>query len=600
MASSQNRSARGYAVALVTIILAASSVFEAAPARGAEPASESSERTKWFVDASYGMFIHWGPYSEAAGKWNGKYFYGTGESPRFHTDVSLEEYDEFSRTFNPVHFNADEWVAVAKAAGMRYITFTSKHSDGFAMFHSKASPHNIVDMTPFERDPMKELADACAKEDIKLCLYYSQYFDRWGPQGNRWLHLKETDWPRNDKRWNDLFLDYYENKCKPQIREILTGYGPIGMVWFDGQGLTKEQALEVVDLIAETQPECLISERIRHDLGEIKGYGDSEFPKEVVDKPAEAIFTHNDTWGYIERDNNWKGPKEIIHRLVKCKGKGANFMLNVGPKGDGTFPELAVAILKKAGVWIKKHEESIYGTAHSPFPDLSWGECTSRPGKLYLHVLKWPLDLKLRVPSIADNVTSLNLLATGTRLEWDKAGSDILVHLPARCPDPINTVIVASYEGQLGVDPVPTLMENFALTLDAYFAELSGDAEPLGFYYKEEFGSWYKADVVHRWSSEGDVATWQFRAPKAGLYFIELDYSYATSSPKREGLIMIDDTEKLYFECKSTGDERQYFQPQTVGGIRVNEPGYHKISIRPTGEGEEFIKLRSLTIATFE
>ena len=598
MKLTKDNSISRHAVLLCAAIFSVGACTHAEPVKKTESGSPSAERTKWFVDASYGMFIHWGPYSEAAGKWNGKYFYGTGESPRFHTDISLEEYDEFCATFNPVKFNADEWVAVAKAAGMRYITFTSKHSDGFAMFHSKASPHNIVDMTPFKRDPIKELAEACEKENIKLCLYYSQYFDRWGPTGNSWRHLKERKMTPEEQ--DALFLEYYENKCKPQVKEILTGYGPIGMVWFDGRGLTKEQALEVVDLIHTHQPGCLISERIRHDLGEVKGYGDSEFPKEYVNKPAEAIFTHNDTWGYIERDNNWKSSKEIIHRLVMCKGKGANFMLNVGPKGDGTFPELAVDILKRAGKWIKKHEESIYGAAHSPFPELSWGECSHRPGKLYLHVLEWPLDLKLRVPSIADNAKSLNLLASGKKVKFIKDGNDIIVNLPARCPDLVNTVIVVNYEGELNIDPVPTLMENFKLELDAYFAKLYGKAEPLGFYYKEEFGSWYKADIVNRWSSESDYATWQFRAPRAGLYFVELDYSYPSSSPKREGLIMIDDSEKLYFECKSTGDQRQFFQPQPVGVIRVSKPGYHKISIRPTGEGEEFIKLRTLKISTFE
>ena len=596
MRQGNNYAMRRYAVLLCALIFSVAVCSDAEPSRKTE--SQSTDRTKWFVDAGFGMFIHWGPYSEAAGKWNGKYFYGTGESPRFQVDMSLEEYDEFSRTFNPVKFNADEWVAVAKAAGMRYITFTSKHSDGFAMFHSKASKHNIFDATPFKRDPLKELAEACRKADIKLCLYYSQYFDRWGPKGNRWRHLKESN--LTPKEMDALFLEYYETKCKPQLKEIITGYGPIGVIWFDGRGLTKEQALEVVDLIHTHQSDCLVNARIGHDLGEIIGFGDSGSPKEVKEGPAEAISTHNDTWGYIERDNNWKSSKDIIRRIVKNNAKGANFMLNVGPKGDGTFPELAVVVLKNVGKWISKHEESIYCTRHSPFPELSWGDCTHRPGKLYLHVLEWTDDRMLRVPSIADNVKAVHLLVGGKKLKYTKDGKDILVHLPGRCPDPVNTVIVLNYKGELNIDPVRTLMDNCETEFDAFHAELSGNAEHLRYSYSEEFGSWHRVDAIWKWSSEKDFATWKFRAPKAGLYFVELDYSYPTSSPKREGLIMIDDSEKLYFECKSTGDKRQYSQKQPVGVIRVNEPGYHEISIRPTGKGEEFIQLRSLKVRPFE
>jgi alpha-L-fucosidase len=343
-----------------------------------------------------------------------------------------------------------------------------------------------------------------------------------------------------------------------------------------------------------------VSERIGYGLGEIRGLGDSELPQKVIEEPAEAIFTHNDTWGYIERDNNWKSSKEIIHHLVKCNAKGANFMLNVGPKGDGTFPEIAVAVMKNAGKWIKKNQESIYGTTHSPFPELSWGECTHRSEKLYLHVLKWPDDMKIRVPFIADNVESIRLLVGGKKLKYTKDGKDVLVQLPERCPDPVNTVIVVNYMGDLNIESVQTLMENCEVEFDVVFADLSGNAKQLGFHYSEEFGSWYKANLINKWSSEKDFVSWQFRAPRAGLYAVELDYSYPTSSPKREGLIMIDDDEKLYFECKGTGDQRHHFQKQPVGVIRISEPGYHKLSIRPTGEGEEFVKLRSLKMEPFE
>jgi len=562
MKLSQNNLTSRYTVLMCAVILCLGACNNAGPVKTTESESQSSDRTKWFVDAKYGMFIHWGPYAVAGGEWEGKHYYGSGELIKGQAHISQEEYEELSRRFNPVKFDAEQWVDIARQAGMKYITITTIHSDGFLMYHSKESNFNIFDFTPFKRDPLKELSEACRKAGIKLCVYCS--------------------------------------KRKSQLKEILTGYGPIGMAWFDGGGLTKEQAQEISDWVHSFQPDCLVSERIGHGLGEIKGFGDSEFPKEVIKEPAEAITTHNDSWGYIERDNNWKSPKEIIHHLVKCNAKGANFMLNVGPKGDGTFPEMAVAVIKNAGQWISKHEESIYGTTHSPFPELSWGECTHRPGKLYLHVLEWPDDLKLRVPSIAGNVESIRLLVGGKKLKYTRDGKDILVHLPVPCPDPVNTVIVVNYTGDLNIDPVRTLMENCDVELDAFHADISGSANHLGIYFMEEYGSWYKADLINKWSSEKDMASWEFRAPKAGLYAVELDYSYPTSSTKREGLIMIDDNEKLYFECKSTGDQRHHFQKQPVGVIRVSEPGYHKLSIRPTGEGEEFIKLRTLRLSMFE
>jgi len=218
------------------------------------------DKAKWFRDAKYAMFIHWGPYSEAGGLWKGKRYYGSGEWIMRRTKPTMEEYEALAARFNPVKFDADQWVKVAKDAGMKYIVITAKHHDGFAMWHSKASKFNIVDGTPYDRDPLKELAEACRKAGITFCVYYSQYNDWHEPNagGNTWTFKDPKD-----------FSIYYERKCKPQIKELLTGYGPLGLIWFDQPGaITRAQSKELADMVHTHQPNCLVSNRIGHNMGD--------------------------------------------------------------------------------------------------------------------------------------------------------------------------------------------------------------------------------------------------------------------------------------------------------------------------------------------
>jgi alpha-L-fucosidase len=552
----------------------------------------SGDKTEWFTNAKYGLFIHWGLYSVAGGKWEGKNYFGAGEWLMYRTKPALKEYEALAGQFNPVKFDASEWVRFAKKAGMKYIVVTAKHHDGFAMWHSKVSKYNIVDATPFHRDFLKELSEACGKAGIKLGVYYSQYNDWHEAEGgtNTWNFKGDVD-----------LETYFEKKVKPQIKELLTGYGPLVSFWFDQPGsFTKEQIKEIADIIHSYQPNCLVSDRIGYHMGDYRELHNSEIPVRIIKDPAETVCSVNDTWGYVEHDKNWKSTKEIIHMLVRCNGKGVNLLLNVGPAGDGSFPEMASDVLKNAGRWIKSNSVSIYGTSFSPFPDLSWGECTQRPGKLYLHVIEWPDDLSLRVPSIADNVKSVKLLRGGKKLRITKDGKDILIHLPSHQPDPVNTVLELNYEGNLNIDPELTQMENLKTEYKASLANLTGSSYLKSIRWTEEFGRSYHTKIIERWSSETDAIEWTFRAPETGLYAVDLYYSYSTSSLKREGLITIDDDEKLYFESKDTGDKSYHFQKQAVGVIRISEPGYHKISIRPIGDGDEFIKLRSLEMSPFE
>lgn len=557
-----------------------------------QQAVDSTNRVQWFSEAKFGMFMHWGLYSHAAGVWKDKKYYGIGEWLMNRAKIPVSEYETLATTFNPEKFNAKTWVKTAKQAGMKYIVITSKHHDGFAMFKSEASKFNIVDSTPFKRDPLKELADECHKEGLKICFYYSQYQDWHEPSGggNSW------DFPNN----KDKFGEYFESKCKPQIKELLTNYGPIGLIWFDTPGtMTKAQSRELLDMVHKYQPQCLVSSRVGNNEGDYTDLGDHELPAEIFKTPFESLFTHNDSWGYVWYDKNWRSPKELVQMLVKINGKGGNFLLNIGPQGDGELPAMSVKVLREVGNWVEKNEESVYGTSYSAFPTLSWGECTTRPGKLYLHVFDWPKNSMLRVPGLSCKIDSIKLLASAKKLKYSRETGDIMVTLPREMPDQLDTVLVVSYEGELNVDSTRALMEGCETTFLMLEGQLSGAAKIKKHSWMEEFGDWKHAQVVDGWKTEKDSILWKFRAPKAGEYWIELDYSYPSKSKRQEGVIQLSNNQQLLFETKDTGDKDSHFQPHRIGVISI-PAGTCELSIHPVGADDAFMKLRSVKLIPFE
>ena len=303
----------------------------------------------WFQQARFGLFVHWGLYAIPAGEWRGRQVPWLGEWIMHTARIPVREYEQLAKAFSPVRFNARDWVRLAEQAGMRYLVFTAKHHDGFAMFHSKADDFNIVDASPFGRDPVAELAEACARTTVKLALYYSQAQDWHEPHagtgeydegyGNRW------DFPQGTP---EGFQEYMERKALPQIRELLTQYGPVAMMWFDNPiaSFTRRHAETVKDLVRSIQPQCLISARIGHQLGDIRGFGDNQMPENGVACPAEACVTMNDTWGYKREGGIWKSPEELLALRRQADGRNCNLLLNVGPMADGSFPPEAVERLK--------------------------------------------------------------------------------------------------------------------------------------------------------------------------------------------------------------------------------------------------------------
>jgi len=412
---------------------------------------EAPDRTEWWREAKFGMFIHWGLYAVPAGEWKAGEIseHPYSEWIMYHLKIPVAEYEQLAPQFNPVKFDADEWVGLAKRAGMKYMVITSKHHDGFAMFDSKVTDYDIVDATPFGRDPIKELADACRKEGIRFGCYYSIDRDWHHPdaQGNELKQSNYWDYPDESKK---DFNKYLYEFALPQVRELLTGYGPIATIWFDGIAKkTAEQNEEIIKMIRALQPDCLINSRLgdwmTYKWGDYRSMGDNEVSNRDLGYGWENPGTLGHSYGYNKYDDDWKSPAEVIRMLVDIASNGGNYLLNIGPKGDGSIPAESVKILEAVGKWMDKNGESIYGTQPAPIEVPSWGKYTAKPGKLYIHVFEWPSNGQLTVPGVEDKVTRAHLLAEPDKrpLQFKQTSNgDVVLDLPVQAPDPSDTVIV--------------------------------------------------------------------------------------------------------------------------------------------------------------
>ena len=315
---------------------------------------------EFYKKAKFGMFIHWGLYSIPAGEWKGKRTDKPGEWLMTYNRIPIKEYEQLATVFNPIYFDAEEWVKLAKEAGMQYIVFTSKHQEGFAMYKSDVDSYNVVDATPFGRDVVAELA-ACKKYDMKLGLYYSQELDFHEEHGggvhyiDPWLNCEwANNWDFPDKEKKDLNI-YLEKKAKPQLKEILTKYGDLLLIWCDDPcEITPKQSQDIYDWIKSFQPDCLVPSRVGNGIGDIYSFADNKLPEENWEGLGEACVTMNDTWGYKGFDNNWKSVDELMEIKERCNSKGVNLLLNVGPDALGRIPAPSVEILKEMGRRIKK------------------------------------------------------------------------------------------------------------------------------------------------------------------------------------------------------------------------------------------------------
>lgn len=431
-------------------------------------------RMKWWRDARFGMFIHWGVYSVPAGTYKGQKINRIGEWIMNRGKIPVAEYQAFAKQFNPILYNPDEWVRMAKEAGMKYIVITAKHHDGFAMFKSNASKWNIVDATPYGKDVLKPLAAACKKYGIRLGFYYSQAQDWNNPGGAAARKPASEGWANPDSAKIDAYTaahnghwdpaqetrtmsQYIDEVAVPQVKELLTNYGDVAVLWWDTPtGMTDEYA-EKLKSVLKRQPMIITNDRLkRPDFP-----GDYKTPEqripnlaELDGKDWETCMTMNETWGYKSYANNWKSVETLVRNLIDIASKGGNYLLNVGPKADGTFPQQSIDILKGMGDWMKVNGEAIYGTTASPFAPVSWGRITAKEDNgrttLYLHVFDWPKDGKLVTPALANQVVSVRLLGSNEKIKAKTEDGAVEIKLPAKAPNAIASVIRLEVKGTVG------------------------------------------------------------------------------------------------------------------------------------------------------
>jgi alpha-L-fucosidase len=426
--------------------------------------AQRDARMAWWREAKFGMFIHFGLFSEAAGYWQGQPVGNMGEWMMKIAHIPVADYATLATKFNPVKFNADQWVALAKATGMKYIVITAKHHEGFAMYHSKLDKFNIVDATPFQRDVIKEMSAACARQGIKFGVYYSQDQD-WHHAGGGLAGAKVWDPAQvGDK------TDYVRNVDVPQVKELLTNYGPIAEFWWDCYGLNKKQAAILLPLLS-MQPNMLVNDRLGGDVRGDFGTPEGHIPDRVERGDWETCMTFNDTWGYKKDDHNWKSADTLIRQLVDCVSKNGNYLLNVGPTGEGEIPAPSVKRLRTVGKWMAVNGQSIYGAQPTIFGDELGGpsptkkdargnavfvpawqwRCTFKPaaegsgqaGKVFIHLFQWPGE-SWTLAHMKNRVTKAYLLADPrkTSLTIQQKGTDLTVSgLPHEAPDPTDTVL---------------------------------------------------------------------------------------------------------------------------------------------------------------
>jgi alpha-L-fucosidase len=441
------------------------------------------EKMAWFREAKFGLFINLGVYSQLGGVYQSKNQPGgSSEWIMNIMKIPVAEYRKVASDFNIVNYNADAWCELAKEAGMKYIVFDAKHHDGFALFKTKASKWNIVDATPYKKDPLEDLSKACKKHGLKLGIYYSHCQDWVNPGGaaaDRYAsHILEknatpeeraqaakidTFIRANNNHWDPeqtskTFEDYYNTVALVQMEELLTNYGRIDYFWFDTpRSITPDLTQKTEQLLKRLQPHILINDR----LGIGRHGGDVSTPERVVPPfdqlnggDWESCQTMNTAWGWKSWDHNWKDVKYFVSTLAEITGKGGNFLLNVGPKPDGAFPQESIDRLKQIGVWMKVNSEAIYGVKANPLTPVTWGALSKKDDKngnttLYASLFTWPENNEIVLSGLKQKVTRATFLANGKEVKTTLSENGLKISLPAEAPDNVVTVIKLEVDGHI-------------------------------------------------------------------------------------------------------------------------------------------------------
>jgi len=491
------------------------------------------QRLEWWREARFGMFVHWGVYAGMGGQWKDqKITSGYSEHIQRRLKIPIAQYRaEVAGSFNPTNFNADEWIRLAKAAGMGYFIITSKHHDGFAMWPSKASDYNIVDATPFKRDPMKELRAACRKHGVKFGFYYSHAFD-WGEEngpGNDWDYknpggdtlIGGRDWWTTTPEFLPKAKKYVDEKSIPQLRELIKNYDP-DIFWFDTpHKLPPWENARIMKAVREASPRVVINGRLLRGMGDYDSTADkpAEFPPHERD--WEGIPTTNESYGWSPFDHSHKPAPHFVGLVIKAAARGGNILMNIGPMGDGRIDPKDAAILAGIADWWKVNGESIRGSTRTPLPVQAWGESTRKGNRLYLHVFDWPANGKLVVGGLKSDVKKAYLLSDTKRsaLKVKRVNPlDVSIEVPAGAPDRIASVVVVECEKEPAADPARLLQPAFASdTLRTFDGKLNGS--------DLRFGAGKKSDAyVLGWTRKTDFVSWPVRLNEPATFDVEVTY----------------------------------------------------------------------------
>ena len=547
--------------------------------------AQTKPSTAWFADAGFGIFLHWGAYSTAAGRWNGRERTKDlwGEWIMNRAGISKPEYEALAKRFNATDFNPEEWAGVLKSSGARYVVLTAKHHEGFAMYRSKVSPFNVVDWPrDFHRDAVRELGDAVRKEGLRFGIYYSQ----------------QVDWYRLGKGGD--FNEYFNKVCLPQVSELLSDYGPVSLMWFDIGLKERSQTDQLRALVRRLQPDALISPRIGPGGGDYSGGGDNEVPQTVKPAPWESCMTLNHHWATYPQDVYQRSPTEVIRLLADIRSKGGNMLLDIGPDEAGRLAPRDVVVLRLLGKWLQTFGASIYGVGASPLAPVPWGRITAgRDNMLYLHVFEIPPCGGVVLPGVAGKIDSAWLLGDPQRKPLavvPRGGIDHLIELdpnnaPASALNADDTVVAVKLSAGATYDATRLADNDCRNEFFPSSAKLVGDAG-----YKHQRLVWVDADdpavekarydEIGILNSPSSGFEWGFRTNQAGDFHVIVACNEPNSSPGRI-LVRIDEQT---FGAESSpcgpdvtaGSKNLFpanFHPVRLGTVSLPTAGLHRMKV---------------------
>ena len=552
-----------------------------------DPAAEADRdaRMQWWHEAKFGMFVHWGIYSVVGGQYKGQELPNSAEWMMNKGRIPIAEYEQYANQFNPTKFDAVEFVARAKDAGMKYLVITAKHHDGFSMFASKATKYNVVDATPFGRDIMKELAVACRDAGIRFGFYYSQAQD-WhhpGGFGNNW-----------DKTLKKVSKEeYVREKAAPEVKQLLTEYGTVGIFWWDTPRKMSKEAYDSLFLQTSLQPGVITNDRLGKDYPGDHTTFERKIPaKAPASKNWEVCMPISGSWGYKKSDKKFKSTETLIRNLADITSKGGNYLLNVSPTGEGTLLPQAIERLKAIGDWMDINSESIYGTTASPFSEFSWGRCTKKSydkgTTFYFHIFDWPEDGKLVIPGLNNKVNMSYMLADMKPLEFQKSGSDVVVSLPSEAPDKIDSVLVMHVGGPLDITGQNDMLAaDGSLVLKPKAAYMHNNEGA-----KEIRVSDNEVPNIAYWTDPNAWVEWSVKFEQAGTYDIVGEVAVEGEKTR----LMIGMPEKhAAAEVGSTGGYGNY-KKVPLGTIEIEAPGTYPVQVIPDADNWQPMNVRMLEL----